>query len=416
MLQKVITTATWKQSQITILGTLINGGLGLIFYILIARFLGPSDFGLLVVSIVFLTLLADVVEFGTNTGLVRYVSANVNKEKALKFLKLGLEFKIIIWIIVLSIGFLSAPLIASSIFQKNELIAPLQLVMFGVGGALLLSYATSSLQAFQKYFIWSLVNICTNLFRLLIIILLFSMGQLNLYSGLLTFIILPFFGFSLALLFLPINQILRVKNELRVAKEFFKYNMGVGVFTIIAAISARLDTFLSARLLSSSDLGIYAAANQLVQVIPQLVGALGIVAAPKLASFTNNKDMIVYLKKFQLFVFGISLLAMIAIPLSFYFIHFLYGKEYLPAITAFIILFIAMLIFLISVPIHNSILFYFGKPSVFVWISIGHLIITGVVGYLLISNYGVIGAATTVLIGMIFNLIAPLCWFLIKIK
>lgn len=418
MLKSVFSTATFKESQITILGTIINGVLGAAFYILMARFLGPFNFGLLTVSVATLTLIADMVDFGTNTGLVRFVSSNIasNKEKAWRFLKLSLEIKITVWILVLILGLIFAPFIVSTIFDKAELLAPFRLVMVGVGGALLFSFATASLQAMQKYFTWSVVNIATNSLRLLFILILFFYGQLNLTSGLLTYLLLPFFGFSLTLFFIPVKKIISIKNELSISKEFLKFNSWVALFTIIAAVSTRLDTFLIARFLPTREIGIYGAANQLVSVVPQIVGALGIVAAPKFASFVDMKQMLIYFKKFQLMIIGLSILSLVAIPLAFYFIPLIYGSLYKETVVPFIILFFAMLIFLISVPVHNSIIYYFGKSQVFVWVGIGHFLIIGIFGYLLIANYGLRGAAISVLIGMIFNFIAPLVWFLLRIR
>lgn len=418
MLKSILRTATFKQSQITVVGTIINGFLGAVFYILLARFLGPSDFGLITVSIATLTMIADIVDFGTNTGLVRHIPANINLDsgKAIKFLKLALVFKLIIWILVLIIGFFLAPFTAKEIFNKVELINPLRLVMIGVGGALLFSFTTSALQAFQKYFVWSFINIATNALRLILILFLFFNMSINLYSGLISYIIMPFFGFLVALLFLPLKRIIVVKNMTDVAKQFFNYNFWVGIFTIIAAVSARLDTFLSARLLSAFEIGLYGAASQLVSLVPQIISGLGVVAAPKFASFQNNKQMITYFKKLQLFVLGLAFLGVLTIPILVYLIPILFGKEYSQAIIPFIILFLAMLVFLISLPIHTSIIYYFGKPNVFVWVSIGHLLIIGVFGYFLISTFGIVGASVTVLVGMIFNLIAPLGWLLIKLK
>lgn len=418
MLQSIISTATFKQSQVTITGTIVNGFLGAAFYILMARFLGPLNFGLLTVSVATLTLIADIVDFGTNTGLVRFVSANLssNTEKAWRFLKLSLEIKVAVWILVLVLGIIISPFVAEGIFNKADLLTPLRLVMLGVGGALLFSFATSSLQAFQKYLTWSFINISTNLLRLIFILILFFYQQLNLTSGLLVYLLLPFFGFSLTMLFVPVKKIFTVHNEFSVAKEFFSYNFWVALFTIVAAISARLDTFLTARLLSAQEVGIYGAANQLVSVVPQIIGALGVVAAPKFAGFINIKQMLEYFKKFQLMVLGLGLLGLLSIPLSFYAIPLLYGASYAETVLPFIILLLAMLVFLISVPVHNSIIYYFGKPQVFVWIGIGHLLIITFLGYLLILSYGVIGAAVAVLIGMLFNFLVPLGWFLWRIK
>lgn len=418
MLETIFKTATFKQSQLTILATLINGALGAFFYILLARFLGPSDFGLLTVSVIALTLIADIADIGTNTGLIRFVSSNLvrNQGKAYRFLKLSLKIKLIAWVISFLIIILLTPFLATQLFHKEELIIPLRLVSLGVGGALLFSFATSSLQSFQKYFLWSTINILTNALRLLLIIILGYSIKLNVENSLFVYIILPFFGFFLTLFILPTRKIMFSKKEFSLSKELFSYNIPVAIFTVIAAFSARLDTFLSASLLSAKEVGIYGAANQLVQVVPQIVGALGVVAAPKFSSFQSISQMILYFKKFQVMVLGLAALGLLAIPISFYVIPIIYGQEYQQTVLPFIILLLAMLVFLVSVPLHNGIIFYFGRPDIFIWVSIGHLLIIGILGYLMISNYGVLGAAVTVLVGTTFNFLAPLVWFLYKLR
>ncbi len=418
MFKEILKTATWKQSQITVAGTILNGILGALFYIFMARFLGPVNFGLLTVCVIIFTLIADITDLGTNTGLIRFVSSHLisDKEKAFKFLKLGLEIKLAVWLLILCLGIFLAPVIASQVLNKPILEMPLRLVFFGVGGALLFTFATSALQSFQKYFLWSVINITSNALRLVLIFLLFYTQQLNLTSGLISYILLPFFGFFLALLFFPTRQIFLVKNEFSVAKQFFKFNTYVAIFTLIAAISSRLDTFLTTRLLSAKDIGIYGAANQLTQVIPQIVAALGVVAAPKFSAFKNNRDMLIYFRKFQLMVLGLSALILLTIPIAFYAIPILFGLDYSQSVLPFVFLLLGMLVFLISVPLHISIIFYFGRSDIFVWVSIVHLLIIGFLGYFMISNFGVIGTAITVLVGMISNFILPLFWFIKRLK
>ena len=94
----------------------------------------------------------------------------------------------------------------------------------------------------------------------------------------------------------------------------------------------------------------------------------------------------------------------------------MFGQAYQEAVTPFIFLFIAMLVFLFSIPVHNSVIFYFSRPDVFIWVAIGHLAIIGGLGYIMISNYGVVGASITVLVGTIFNFLYPLIWMVIKLK
>lgn len=417
MLKSILQTATFRQSQITILGTIINGALGALFYVALARFLGPSNFGLLTIALTTMVLIADIADIGTNTGLIRFVSSNLvrNSDKAYRFLKLSLKIKLIAWLVSFSAIYLLAPFLATFLFHKEELMMPLRLSAFGVGGALLFTFATSSLQAYQKYFLWSIINILTNSLRLILILILGYYLMLNIESSLLVYMLLPFFGFFVTLFILPTRKILRSKDEFSLSKELFKYNIPVAAFTVVAAFSARLDTYLNAALLSTREVGIYGVASQLVQIMPQLVSALGLVSAPKFASFQNNTQMLIYFKKFQLFVSGLCLLGILSIPVSAYLIPILFGWLYQEAVIPFIFLFIAMLIFLFSIPVHHSVIFYFGRPDVFIWVSLGHLLIIGIVGFVMISNYGVIGAAATVLLGTVFNFLAPLIWFLKKL-
>ncbi len=418
MFNSIFKTATFRQSQITIFGTLINGTLGALFYILLARFLGPSDFGLITIALTTMVLIADIADIGTNTGLVRFVSSNLerNKEKAYRFLKLSLEIKLIAWAISFLTFFLLVPFLATNIFHKEQLIFPLRLVTFGVGGALLFTFATSSLQAYQRYFTWSLINILTNCLRLLLILALGYYTILNVENSLFVYIVLPFFGFFVTLFILPSGKILQSKNEFSLAKELFKYNIPVAIFTMIAAFSARLDTYLIATLLSIREVGIYGAANQLVQFMPQLVSALGLVSSPKFASFANNRQMLIYFRKFQFLVSGLCVLGILTIPISVYLIPILFGPQYQEAVVPFIFLFLGMLIFLFSIPVHHSVIFYFGRPDVFIWVSIGHLLIIGGLGYFMISSFGLVGASTTVLVGTVFNFLIPFGWLLYKLR
>ncbi len=418
MLRSIFKTATFKQSQITTVGTVLNGGLGALFYVLLARFMGPAEFGLLTISITTLVLIADIADIGTNTGLIRFVSLNMaqNREKGLKFLKLSLEIKLVAWLLAFITIFLLSPFLANQIFHKPELIWPLRLVGFGVGGALLFSFVTSSLQAFQRYFMWSMVNIVTNALRLVLVFVLGYYLLINVESVLFVYVLLPFFGFFLTLFILPSRDVFRAKDEFNLLQELLKYNMSVALFSIFAAFSARLDTFLNAALLSSREVGIYGAANQLVQIMPQLVSALGLVSAPKFASFQKNNQMLVYFKKFQLFVLGLCLVGLLTIPISAYLIPMLFGSSYREAVTPFVYLFLGQLIFLFSIPVHHSIIFYFGRPDIFIWVALGNLAIIGGLGYWMISNFGIIGAAVTVLVGMLFNFVCPLIWLFIKLR
>jgi len=415
--EKISSTATFRHSLVTFIGTVINGGLGAAFYIVVARFLGPSTYGLLSVSLVTLTLVSDIGDLGTSTGLVRFVGKYVYSEpgKAYRFLKLGLKIKLFVGLFIMILGWIFAPYIAGVIFSKVELTTPLRIAFIGSAGYLLFTFATSVLQALQRFWAWSGLQIASNGLRLILVILIFYLGFLGVNSALILNTVLAYLGFLVSILLLLPKGFIKVNNENSVAKELFHYNKWVTLFAAVSAIGARLDTFISARLLTAVEIGIYAAASQLVQIVPQIVVAISTVVAPRMAGMGDIKALLSYMKKVQIMVLGLAFLGLASIPVVIYIIPLLYGNAYLESIPAFIILLIGMLAFTISIPVHNSIFYYFSYPKFFFFLSVAHLLLVAILGFTFIPIYGVIGAALTFSIGQIFNFIVPTIWFLRKI-
>jgi O-antigen/teichoic acid export membrane protein len=413
MIKKILKTSTIHQSSITLLGTVLNGILGMFFYILVARNLGPVDFGLLIVAITTMTLVADISDLGTNTGLVRFVSGNLksNPDKAYKIAKLSLYIKMGVYLLVLLVGMTGAGWIAGVLFQKPELETPLRFAFFGVGGAMLFSYMTSLLQSFESFKWWSFLNISMNLVRVVIILGLVGVSLLNISNTLIVYVAVPFLGFLVGCLLLPVQKIVNSTNIFDVASEFYKFNRWVAVFVCIAAISSRLDVFFAGRFLTDIELGQYGAANQLASILSQLVAAFGVVVAPKFASFDTKEKMISYLKKTQLLVLGLGLGVLVVSPLAYFLIPLTYGDAYLAMMPILLILVLSGIIFLLSVPIHNSLIYYYGRSDIFVWVAFGHVLVMGISGWYLIQLFGVIGLASAVVMGSIFNLAIPTIWW-----
>lgn len=417
-LKSLLRTKTAKHSAITFSGSMINGILGAVFFILIARDLGPAAFGIVSVSIAAATFIADVSDIGTDTGLVRFVSKYIKTEeiRAMRILKLSLELRIIIGGLAILLGVAFSPLIASTIFHKPQLTYPLQIAFIGIITAQLFSFTTSSFQALQKFSMWSGVFVITNALRLLIIYIFIVVGTLTIGNTLAVYILMPLLGFVIGIAILPTKKYLLVNNELSEIKDFFHFNKWVAAFTLVSATSSRLDTFITARLLSEEQLGIYSASNQLVQVIPQLIGALGTVIAPKMSEMTNKESFVKYYKKTQLLVIVLAVMGLIGIPVAKFLIPLLYGSAYQGSVPVFAILFISMLLFLIALPIHNGIIYYYSYPKLFFYLGIGHLLIVLIGGWYLITYFGVIGAALAVLVGMIYTFIFPAIWLYARIK
>lgn len=412
----VMRTATFRHSAISFLGTFLTGVLGLVFYAYVARTMGPNNYGVFALAVTTIALVSSIANIGTDTGIIRFVSeANRdNKKRALQFLKLGFELKLVVWIAILLLGCITMPFIVQLFWGKSELITPLRISLFGVGGMLMSSFALAGLQAYSRFTAWSVVNVAANVVRLLSVVAIGISGMLAIdnalwiYGGVL-FLMSGYIFVSL----LP--NFFKVSGELSLKGEFLHFNKWVAIFTTIAAIGSRLDTYLSAKYLTLSEVGAYSVGVSLVSFVTQIVLALGSVVAPKLAGM-DNRQAIKYLKKVQLFVFVLAIGGLIVgIPLGIILIPLIYGVEYSQSIAPFIILLIAQAIFLLSVPAHMAVLYYFSKPKIFVYVTGIHLITTFVLGTYLIQSHGIVGASIAALVGTIFDFLIPLIWVVKKL-
>lgn len=411
-IRELVGTAIFRHSSITFTGSIVNGFLGALFYILAARILGPTNFGLLSIAIATTIIVADIADFGMDSGMVRFVSQHIqtDKELAFRFLKLALDVRLLVSLVIIILGWILAPEVANIIFQKNELVFPLRLAFLGVGSAQLFSFTTSAFQSLQRFSLWSGVLISTNTVRLLLLLFLWFLGMFTLTNALVIYITLPFLGFLAGLIFLP-KKFLRISGEFSVSSKFFHFSKWVALSTILAALSSRLDTFISARLLDASQIGFYAASGQLVAIVPQIVSAFDTVMAPKAVNLKSKTELINFFKNTQV---GVSLLALVGIlmsPIMIVLIPIIYGEAYALVVPrVFLALLAAMIIFLLSIPTHSIIIYYFSYPRFFVFITFGQLLITIILGWWLISTLGIMGAAITVLAGAIFGLVVPLIW------
>lgn len=410
---RVLGTKTARESSVTIASTAISGSLGLLFFMYLARRLGPTEYGFFSVTVAMITLLSDVSDVGLNTGIVRFVAKyfESDRSKALKILKLSLELKAVIGVMVLIVGFFVMPTVASSLLGKPSLTPHLTIGLFGVIAALLFSFSANTLQATQRFRSWAYLNIGSNSGRLMGVIVLALAGYLSAYSSLFLYVFFPFFLFVLSLTTMP--PFLAAKDERSVLPEIASFNKWIALFVAMSAISSRLDTLITTRLLAIEEVGIYSVAVTLTSVIPQIVYAIAVVVAPKLSRFETKAQAYIYLKKVQLMVFVLAVAGVfLAIPVGFIGIPLLYGEAYTASFGPYVVLLLAQALFLISIPAHSAVLYYFSYPKLFVYLSLGHLAIIGIGGYVAISAFGIIGAAAIVLVGNIWNLTVPMIWSL----
>ena len=112
-----------RSSSIILIGTIVGKFLGIINQSILARFLGPSDYGILALSIVFIQLSSAFIFLGLRSGITRYVSVYRLKNDFEGIRSIIFESLIIIFImnlIVININLLFFQDFFSKFFSSSE--------------------------------------------------------------------------------------------------------------------------------------------------------------------------------------------------------------------------------------------------------------------------------------------------------
>lgn len=413
--KEVFLTRTFKHSSITIVSTAINGVLGAIFYFLLARFLGSSEFGVFTILTTSIALLTGIIDLGSDQGIVRFVPKYKDSpEIQNKLIKLSLAIKFLSGISVFFLIFLLSGSISSIIFEKPELTSIVVLIGLGVLTQILFSFSTSLSQALEKYFLWGGLFIGTNLIRLLMVLLLFRFQSLNAYSAGILYLILPLLGFFFSFIFLN-KRFLFSNGIISYLPELFHFNKWITAFVLVATIGSRLEVYFTARYLNLSALGVYGLATQVSQILPQLTGAIGAVTSPKFASLNTKEKNLTYTMKSVLLTSVLAIVSSIILVILGQFVFKFAGQDFNGAFIPFVILLVSMAIFFSTSPIRDSIIYYYSRPKFFFYVGIVHAALISTFSMILIPKYSIIGTSLVVLLGQMFTALTSI-WYFFKLS
>lgn len=396
---KFFHTSTFKQSFITTGSTVVNGALGAVFYLLLARILFPADYGSFSTVVASVTLLSSVFDWGTNQGLVKFLRRSSSSSDRAYIITLSLGVKLISGLALSLLFAAAAPLIAIHLFHHPELTDGLRFVGLGVLASVLFSFTHSLAQALDKFWLWGGLFITTNLFRLGCLVVLWLIGQTSSQAAIAIYTLVPLLGFFLGLFILRPRLSFRVSP--RLTADFFQFNKWVTASIIVSAVGSRIDTLLTARLLDLSLVGIYSLSTQMIFILPQISTALGAVAAPKFSSFTTASQNLTYVKKALLLSTALALAVSLGlVPVALLIIRFV-GAGYQASFTPFLILLLAMVVFLSTTPIRDSIMYYYSRPNFFFYQGLVLIFLTITFSLLLIPTLKVLGSSLVILFSQV---------------
>lgn len=188
---------------------------------------------------------------------------------------------------------------------------------------------------------------------------------------------------------------LNFKRHLKAVAIFFAMSCATTVYT-------HLDVVMLGFLKTDSEVGFYNAAVKIKSILVSIVTSLGVVLLPR-ASYYVEKGL--HDEFYQITKKAIHFVILISLPLMIYFILFakegillLSGGEFEPAVLPMQIIMPTLLLIGLTNVMGIQVLVPIGKEKIVLYSEIGGAIVNVFINWMLIPQYGAIGAAIGTLI------------------
>lgn len=335
--KKSLTKEVLEGSFYNLTATIINRVGGLIFIIVLARFLMPEGFGIFSLATSIALMLFTFADLGINTTMLRYISYSLEKKKKKKayaYFYYLFKIKIILTSVIAISLLLSAYPLSIFIFKKPELSFPLILSAIYLFFLSIQGFFEFLFYAFKKVNYLSIKEIILQSLRIFLIIFIFLLIAVKYY--IIAALLVLIFS-TLIVLFLIVVWIKKIepsifkKSKEKIDKKrALKFLGYISIGSISGAFFSYIDIIMLGIFVSAIYIGYYKAASSLVFGIVGFFVFFNILL-PIFVGLKKENYEKVFNKTFKY-------LMMLVIPAAFglatlgrYFVRAIYGYDYLSA-------------------------------------------------------------------------------------
>ncbi len=409
----VFKTQTIKDTAVVTGGMVLSTLLSAASIFLLARFLGPSQFGLYVTALAVSVIVIDSLELAISNAIVKFSSSQGPDSAG--FIHYGFKLK-------LRLGFLAGAIFAALSYWAADWIHPqlkwpLVVSSLFIPAVFWARFPRSLLRSKKRFLADSILENITSFGRLAAVCLFYWLGKLTVIAALFSYLS-GALAAAVVGTFLVDWSFLRVKIKEQIKGRFFKFQKWLTLGFIVAAIHSRIDSVLLLKLAGPDTTGIYQAAYRFFMPLTQLASVLSLVFAPRFASFPDLDTSRVYLGKAARLTFVVGATVLLLIPLAPWLVEFIFGRDYLGAILPARILSFGFFAFIAGAPWVAFLLYYAARAKIFFYINLLQLILIVGLNWLLTPRLQAIGAALAASLTLVITnvLIAAICYSLLYAK
>ena len=408
--EKVVRNVVWAVTGkvVTLLGSLLVG-------ILVARYLGPEQYGLMNYVVSFVMLFQVLASFGMDNIEIREESKSPEEKN--KIIGTAFTLKIIFAIITIALVCITAWLFETDSFTRW------MIALYS------LSMIMNSFNVIRNYFtslVWNEYIVKTEISRTLIgagvkvLLLLLEAPLIYFFIALLFDTILIAGGYLMSYR-RKIDSIRKWRFDKETAMYMIKQSFPLAVSLSAVLIYHRVDQIMVGKMLTNTELGYYSVACRFTEIIMFIPTILAQTITPILVR-NYKENFAIYRNKTQQFVnitvWICIIISIITALISHWLILYTFGSQYLPATIVLQILAFKSVGDALSATAGNMIIIE-GLQK-YAWIrSVTACFVCVGLNLLFIPKWGLIGTAiasilTYLYAGTISNIFIPQYWFVLK--
>ena len=391
-----------KGAGIGFTGAFIGMAFGYLSRIVIARFLGPGDYGLITLGFAGLSIAATISLVGLSTGVRRYVPYYKGKgdEGRIKGTILGaLKISFPLSLFLATLTFIGADWISIHVFREVNLTSIIRIFSIAIPFSVLAQIFISSTIGFQDLRYKVYVNdIFQNTFKLVAIVSLLLLGfgvSGATWGWVLAIILTPF----LALYFLE-KKLFHVFDSkiksISVEKELISFSWPLIFASVAGLVMGWTDTLMLGYFSNASDVGIYNVALPTAMLLMNVVVAFSMIFLPVASElYARNRidDLRNAYSVVTKWIFTLTLPIFLLMALfSESIIRMMFGSEYISGAMVLSILAAGFFIDASTGPV-SSIIQTFGRTKISMGCGFIGAGANFMLNFLLIPIYGITGAA-----------------------
>jgi O-antigen/teichoic acid export membrane protein len=417
----ILQKRTIHQAGYVYFGSLVNGASLFALNILLARSVSENIFGIFSISVLMLSTVAEMSDFGLNAGLLRfapYYISTSQDDKLKQLVKTIWQWRVLLTAVLTFGGLAFSGLLAKYVFGQPQISQYLAFSALGIGGVILLGFLSTYLQAKQRFFYNASMQSLKGLLRLLVVIILLWLGVKNLFVFLSVYIFIPWILFIANYKVLPFGfRHVIVENEIKIKlnSQLAKFSFWLTISSLLSIFASRVDQIMVSRLMGLASVAVFSVAYQLIQFFPLIYSSVSSVLTPKISGLTDKALMITFVKRTFKWVFVLALIVSVFIYPSQYLITLFFGQKYVLSMPVYLILAYSLMLNILAIPFSLTVM-VFNRTNLVAFSGVLQLVLSVFANMFFIPAFGIIGAAYAFGLGIAASLIYNMAcaFYLIK--